>query len=188
MVHESKSKTSKKILEFVFHYLSELDVLEGQKHTTVIKLQKWEPPQEGWVNMNFDVAFCKGSSKLGFGVMLRDFNGKVLLSSSSFRLNVSVAFAAEALTVLDAVKLGSLSGFLKVILEGDSLTITWKCSSDLPDFSEISPFIRDIKRYGRNFQEIQFRHTDRLAIKVANALAKEALKKGIGSYLVQSAM
>lgn len=130
--------------------------------------------------MNFDAAFCNSLSTSGKGVIVCDSNGSILLTCSFFHQNVSTIFAAEALTALDAIKIRSVFGFQKSILEVDSLTTIKKCLSNSLDLSEISPLIGDIKTFGRSFQDLQFRYTDRSAKKVADALAKEALKKDSG--------
>lgn len=61
--------------------------------------------------MNFDAAVCKTLSTSGARVIFRDSNGSILLTCSFFHRNVSIAFVAEALTALDAIKIWSVSGF-----------------------------------------------------------------------------
>lgn len=110
---------------------------------------------EGWVKLNFDVAFCSSQLTSGTGVVAYDSNGSTLLTCSFFHQNVATTFTVKALAALDTVKKGSVFGFHKYILEGDYLTTIKKRLSDSPDLSKIIPIIRDIKSFGRSFQELQ---------------------------------
>lgn len=46
--------------------------------------------------------------------------------------------------------------------------------------------MKDIKSFDRVFRVIQYKHVYRSANKVADALAKDSIKKGMGSYPMQS--
>lgn len=102
--------------------------------------------------------------------------GQIIVFRLVVHENISSAFAAEALAGLEAKKMGLDLGFQIVTIEEVSLTVIKKCSTDLPDASEISVYIRDIKRYRSRFQALQFKHANRQENKVAYALAIEVLK------------
>ncbi|MBA0556224.1 hypothetical protein Golob_026341 [Gossypium lobatum] len=70
------------------------------------------------------------------------------------------AFAGEALTCLEAVKMGLVLRLTKVIIEGDSLSVITKCNSSHTDKSEVSSYI--------------------------HALATECVREGEGFYLIGS--
>jgi hypothetical protein len=44
-------------------------------------LQKSKPPPPGWVKMNTDAAFCLNSRTASTGIVIRDAEGKVLLTA-----------------------------------------------------------------------------------------------------------
>lgn len=117
-------------------------------------------------------------------MVIKDFHGRVMVLYSLVHTTLPNAFTVEALMTVEGIKMRSVSGFQKIILEGDSLSVIRKCNTNLPDLSVINPLIQDIKQYSRNFQNVQFRHINRFANQVAGPIAKEALKLDMGSYLI----
>ncbi|CAO2822581.1 unnamed protein product [Amaranthus hypochondriacus] len=88
----------------------------------VLSFQKWKPPSEGWVKINFD-AHVGVALRRGLGVVVRDHNGKVLLTGTrrvEANWNVHITEAAAATY---AIVIARRSGYEHVHLEGDSLSV-----------------------------------------------------------------
>lgn len=81
----------------------------------------WEPPPRGWVKINIDGAF-DASGKAGLGVVIRDYMGKVLLTSWRVVFNGSSAKQLEALAC-KGVKLGAEWVNKLAVVESDCLNL-----------------------------------------------------------------
>lgn len=129
-------KTSREISDFVLHYLNELDGLDNRKRTKGLDRRKWEPPKGEWVKVNFD------ARQSHFQIWFR--NSGSGLRRSSVHEYVSIAFAAEALATLAAVKTGLEIGLQHVILESNSLSVIKKNLLQANRIPQNSAYIRDI--------------------------------------------
>ncbi|TVU25051.1 hypothetical protein EJB05_27527, partial [Eragrostis curvula] len=54
---------------------------QTNRRPIIKKPDKWEPPPMGWVTINVDGTYSANDGRAGIGVVIRDSNGKVLLSS-----------------------------------------------------------------------------------------------------------
>jgi hypothetical protein len=77
---------------------------EGEKKDEGAQVN-WCPPASGWAKLNTDAGFCQHTCMAGIGVVIRDDEGKVILTSWRFLSNVSTAEEAEALACLECVRL-----------------------------------------------------------------------------------
>jgi hypothetical protein len=48
------------------------------------KKEVWKPPSAGWATVNTDAGFCKQSGSIGTCIVIRDHEGKVLLTAWRF--------------------------------------------------------------------------------------------------------
>lgn len=118
-------------------------------------------------------------------MVVRGQNGKIAASKSTIHSNVSSPYVAEALACLEATNLGISMGLNSVTVMGDSKTIIKKCKMGVRDKSVLGAIIVDIQNNKTRFQRIAFRYIQRAENVKAHDLAKEALRKGEGSYLVE---
>ncbi|MBA0819392.1 hypothetical protein Gohar_003672, partial [Gossypium harknessii] len=113
---------------------------------------------------------------------VRDVGGEILALKTVLHSDVASPFAAEAHSGLQAMRLGISMGFNILEIVGDSRTIIKKCQTTDFDRSVIGALIGDIHSKKVYFQEIGFHFIPK--IENAHILAKEALKKGEGYYLL----
>ena len=66
----------------------------------------WVKPDRGWAKVNVDAAIDKGTGEMGFGIVLRDHEGKFLAAKSAMRMGNWDPAAAEALAAYFGVLLG----------------------------------------------------------------------------------
>ncbi|MFQ6631507.1 hypothetical protein Gotur_008945 [Gossypium turneri] len=85
------------------------------------------------------------------------------------------------------MRLGISMGFNILEIVGDSITIIKKCQTTDFNRSIIGALIRDIHSKKIHFQEIEFHFIPKAENTYAHILAKEALKKGEGHYLLGGA-
>ncbi|MBA0556573.1 hypothetical protein Golob_026660 [Gossypium lobatum] len=93
------------------------------------------------------------------------------------------AFAAEALACVQAIQFGAESGYLRVDIEGDALSILRKLQDDLDNRSKIRAYILNVNRLKRNFINCKFKYASRIGNNVVRTLAKKGLRVGDDTYL-----
>ncbi|KAH1073287.1 hypothetical protein J1N35_025615 [Gossypium stocksii] len=106
---------------------------------------------------------------------MRNSKGLVLGSGTVLHNFISDSFAAEAIAYLQALIFSQDMGFTHVQVEGDSRTTIAKINQMLPDFSDMSTYIEEIKIKACHFQCICFHHVDRRANMVTHMVAKERM-------------
>ncbi|MBA0660675.1 hypothetical protein Goklo_012652 [Gossypium klotzschianum] len=112
---------------FVSKYMEELKGLEENICTKRRENVSWKAPSSSVIKINFDSAFDGRRFRSVSGMVARDARGTVLFTRTSFHERVVSAFAAEALACQLAVSTGFDKGWIRVIIEGDSLTTVKKC-------------------------------------------------------------
>lgn len=67
--------------------------------------QHWKPPPVGWAKINVDGAFTVEDGRCGLGIVIRNSEGKVLLSSWRFIRQCRTAEEAEVMACCEGLKL-----------------------------------------------------------------------------------
>ncbi|MBA0875744.1 hypothetical protein Goshw_004076 [Gossypium schwendimanii] len=155
----------------------------GTKEYMNERLVPERKPQGGFIKINFDGAFNKSQNRSAYRVVVRDSEGKILLSCTEIHENISSAFAAEAIAYWKAVQIGTGKGWQFLIFEGDSLAVIKKCNIKGQDRSMIGTYIYDIQQQIYRLDKIRFQHAPRSANSLAHILATETLKRGEEIYL-----
>jgi hypothetical protein len=94
---------------------------EGQQSAKSVSRQvQWTKPEEGWLKVNVDAAV----DKMGFSILLRDHEGKVLAAKCMMKMGVWESTAAEAMAAYHGIALCQERGVPNIILEGDAKQIT----------------------------------------------------------------
>ncbi|MBA0626825.1 hypothetical protein Godav_004418, partial [Gossypium davidsonii] len=110
-------------------------------------------PKAHFLKINFDAAFKAHIVKSYSGLVIKDDRSRIIGTRAILNESVLSVFVAEALTCLQAVKLGVDMGLREVAIEGDSLTVIKKAKSGPMDRSEIWTFIQYIKIEQKKFWE-----------------------------------
>ena len=72
---------------------------QGGEEISAVTMDKWQPPEEGWVKMNCDAACDKKQKCVGMGVLIRDLTGHVKAARSTTKLGCFEPAVAEAIYV-----------------------------------------------------------------------------------------
>ncbi|MBA0733324.1 hypothetical protein Gogos_017354, partial [Gossypium gossypioides] len=184
-VHERKHASGRVLAQKIESYLAELEGV-GKKKCTLknarIQRLREEITED---TIHFDAAFDTNRSRSASGVIVRDRRGEMRVSKTTLHSNVSSPFLAEALTCLQAIKLGISLGLRSVTIRGDSKTIIKKCQLIVTDKSIIGAVIEDIKSHSSLIQEIGFQFIKKSENFQAHKIAKETLANGEERYLVR---
>ncbi|MBA0555058.1 hypothetical protein Golob_014120, partial [Gossypium lobatum] len=110
-------------------------VMEGKQDPRA----NWNPLNENFVKLNFDVAY-KGNSRTSCsGFVIGNSNGQTMGSGFKQNRNISYAFSAEALSCLQGLTFANDMGFSRLIVESDACTIISRIERDREDRSKIGP-------------------------------------------------
>ncbi|KAK2361139.1 heat shock 70 kDa protein [Trifolium repens] len=82
----------------------------------------WKPPIEGWVKLNMDCAYKKGSSA-GCGGVIRDSNG-IWRGGFAKNLIIGSAYVAELWGVFKGLRYVRYLGFNRIEFNVDSIVVT----------------------------------------------------------------
>ncbi|KAA3475570.1 Zinc finger, CCHC-type [Gossypium australe] len=129
--------------------------------------KRMEAPTWQILKINFDGAFDERRKQSASGIVVRDRNGRVLLTKSELHSRLSKKRE-------------------DIIIEGDSLSIIKKCNKPDLDKSVVGVYIQDICRLQAKCRKIRFEHTLRMANKLAHIIAMESLKRREEIYLIEA--
>jgi hypothetical protein len=136
----------------------------------------WVKPASGWMKVNVDTALDRRAGKMGFGLIMRDHEGKFIAAKSIMRMGLWDSAASEALEAYFGVILGQEIGVQKMILEGDAKQIIDAIQEKDKQDSMIGHLIDDVRLSLENIPEWKVDHVYRETNRVAHGLAKLALK------------
>ncbi|MBA0798702.1 hypothetical protein Gohar_009267 [Gossypium harknessii] len=86
------------LVTFVEGYCLELSMLQSSMDPPMKKhLNRWKPPKDPILKVNFDASFCKNTNKSSTGVVIRNGKGLVMGTCIVLDVNVPTPFATEAL-------------------------------------------------------------------------------------------
>ncbi|XP_042993245.1 uncharacterized protein LOC122319281 [Carya illinoinensis] len=143
----SVARHSKQLVE-------DLHKLSMNKKARVLKQQTnqaWEAPSQGKIKANWDASVDKASGKVGVGVVVRDWNSKVIATLRMEQELFPDPHMAEAYAALQAVMLCNSLGHRDVVLEGDSLLVVegLKSQSNAPNY--VGQIVADTKEILNTF-------------------------------------
>lgn len=154
--HEGKEQSGAEVTNFITQYLQEIDKVEEKQTAHKGYEEKWVPPMDSMVKVNFDAAVNTQLHRSTSGLIARNFRGEVLASVSRLHDAVESPFAAEALACWDALSIGIECGWPSVIVEGDSRSVINKCKSLSQEKSNLGVYIRNIHKEIQGFLSIDF--------------------------------
>ncbi|KAK8494408.1 hypothetical protein V6N12_002355 [Hibiscus sabdariffa] len=188
VVHEGIVHYDHNTLSFVVAFLREHDVFNPPACLRPLRSHgSWSASGSDVINVKFDASYDISGRKSVSGVVCQDSEGLILVACCYPHSYVSDPFQAEALACLVAIGFARDLGFARVLLEGDSLTIIKKCSSETNDISLVSPVIADIKEVAKSFQHIRFTFAYREANVAAHTLAHEGKTFSSPMYWIEDA-
>ncbi|XP_016729676.1 uncharacterized protein [Gossypium hirsutum] len=145
MVNEGLKFELHELVGFVQSYDQDLRFTIAKDLTTGMRQNSsWQPPQTGFIKLNFDASFENKSNCSISAVLARDFEGLVMGACTVPNDDITDAFVAEARACERALYFARDMGFCKVVLEGDSITVIKKLKTNAIDRSILSPISQHI--------------------------------------------
>ncbi|XP_071678387.1 uncharacterized protein [Lolium perenne] len=121
----------------------------------------WAAPPEGVTCINVDAALFPGERRMGYGVVLRDHNGTIILYVSEGLGGMPQPEMAEALAVRWALTISKEPGVFRAVLTSYCLSLIQRIASRQPDRSSLGTVIADIKSLASDFESCTFKFARR---------------------------
>ncbi|GLJ06385.1 hypothetical protein SUGI_0037820 [Cryptomeria japonica] len=145
--------------------LPKLSVRKGNR-----KHIRWKAPPVGWLKLNFDGS-CRGNPRVfGFGVVIHNSEGKLLLGSYG-AMRVATNNEAEIQALLEGLKLCVTNKMTKIVIEGDSLVIIQGIIKRGFQSRNLNKWVSCISRLLNDINHYEITHTYREGNRVAECVA-----------------
>jgi hypothetical protein len=136
---------------------------------------KWQAPPEGFLKINWDASLDVSRKRMGMGIAIRDYRGKLLVAYCATREFITDPATAEALTAWQAAQLSHRLGLQNIVLEGDALEVVNVLRTEETWLGRYGHILQDAKHMLSQCREWQVNHVHRQGNAVAHGLAKLAL-------------
>ncbi|KAL5753363.1 hypothetical protein ACOSQ2_023870 [Xanthoceras sorbifolium] len=136
---------------------------------------KWKAPPSDIIKINTDAAVDLNNSCFGLGIIVRNEEGLVLLSSSLFLQAGFLPEIAEATAILRGIQLALDAGLHPFVVESDNLNVVNLILAKEPPRSEIGLVISDILNLLVSVDFISISYVPRTVNSVTHDLAKFTL-------------
>jgi hypothetical protein len=143
------------------------------------RIDTWETPEQGWIKVNTDAGFCAQSGDSSAGIVIRDENGKVLLTAWQLLRQCATVEEAEAEACLRGVRLmtewnGEWTG-KPAVIESDCSTMVQALDRASGTRAQWDGLLTDIRGPCMLLPGFKLRMIKREANAVAHCLAKRAM-------------
>lgn len=137
------------------------------------QVQRWKPPDEGWVKCNTDGAFYPGVQHGAIGLVLRDASGNFVAGRAQWYQYSLDALTVEAMACRDGAILARDNGVQQLVLETDCQELVKLWQEGSGQRSRIAPIIREAQDICSGFNRFVFSFISRSCNRVAHTLAKQ---------------
>ncbi|KAA3489714.1 reverse transcriptase [Gossypium australe] len=153
------------------------EILSPSSSSLVIK--NWKPPDLGFIKLNFDAAFQNDTKIAITAVLARNSEGNIVGAETCLFRDVNDAFVAKARACERAISMAATWGFLRVIVEGNSLTVIKSIKKRQNDKSILRLITQNIFFLETCFEEISYQFVPRVVNSAAHSLALEGRRRQV---------
>ena len=116
----------------------------------------WKPPPTLVFKLNFDATVFLEAKRTGFGAIIRNDKGEVMVGMSVGGPPVSSNEEAQLLACRKAVEFATDAGFTKLVIEGDNSNVMKALSSSLANRSLLGNVVDDVHHLVCGMQWVSF--------------------------------
>ena len=117
------SRLNQHAMDYLKEYCDALDHLVVTGSNPGVVTQAWQPPPCLQYKLNFDGAVFEGGDGSGYGAVIRNDKGQVMVAISAKGGAVSDSEEVEALACRKALEVAVDTGFTDLIIEGDNAAV-----------------------------------------------------------------
>ena len=156
--------------------LHEFQVARSNQFLTIqrIGITSWIPPSSPLLKVNFDGAVFQDTLNVGIGVVIRDFEGKVLNALSERTKLPPTVDDVEAMACRRANEFAIENGLQQALFEGDSAIVINYIKDGPPCLASFGHIIEDVIDLTSHLYYCSFSHVQRKGNSMADKLAKLA--------------
>ena len=157
-----------------FDFLKEFQQTQMQLSipaTTPIR-NVWQPLPQSVYKLNFDTTIFTDLNCSGFGAIIQNDRGEVIVAMSVKGPPITNSEEVEALACRKALEFSIDADFLELIIKGDNANVMRAISSLLPNHSLLGHIIEDVKCLMCGLQYVSVNSTRREGNKIAHVLAR----------------
>lgn len=136
-------------------------------------VSSWSPPSLGLVKVNSD-ASCFADNVVGFGAVVRDCMGKVLMATCCLKVGTYEIEVAEAMAARNALCMALDASFSHSVLELDCANLYHKLRKNLKVKSAAGAIIEDIRKLASYCSSFSLCLVGRNGNEVAHTLANSS--------------
>jgi hypothetical protein len=165
----------KKILTFVDMVLLHCFKFSFSNICESTRQSNWNPPPEGWIMINVDVAIFEDSSRMGLSLVFRNHNDDFIIAIKQGIEKITNPEFAEMLAFRRVVHFATQLSYNQVIMVSDCLSLINKLNAPSRDRSHTGIIVEDIKCMSSTSSiAFSFKHVSRKCNQVAHILANSA--------------
>ena len=138
-------------------------------------VERWKPPENGWLKLNSDGVLAKSLDRGGGGVFLRDHVGAFRGAASCVFNGVSDPEVAEILACRKAVQMAVQRGAQKIHLEVDNKGVAAMINDKERNLSAAGAIIQEVKALLNTRQDYKVTWVRCSGNNAAHVLAREGL-------------
>lgn len=168
---------ARKAVSFVVEYKDSMESDPKLVQEGIPRRNVWRKPDAGSYKLNTDATIFP-DGKVGFGSIMRDEDGDIIMATSNIQEGVFEVDEAEALAARHAVILAMESGMRNFELESDCLKLISHLKKGTKENSSFGNIVFDILELNKRGSNISFSHVCRKGNQVAHNLAHNSRKYG----------
>jgi len=135
----------------------------------------WVKPPGGTIKCNMDAAIFQNNAVAGYGICYRNSEGELLLGKSAIIHSSLSVLEAEAIALLEAMKLSISSRFHHVYYETDSKILTKAILSNTIHHNEFGDLVAQCRNLLITNSGFKVSFIRRQANRVAHSIARASL-------------
>jgi ribonuclease HI len=164
-------------------------IFKKERVGTARSVRKWEKPPNGTLKLNCDATFDTASKTGGWGFIIRDEDGDVVLAGSGRVDHLLDSFQAEVARCLQGIQSAIDLGISRIVVELDALLVVQAISSTAYDRSAAGNLIKELRGLVQsNFSSFKCVYVPRSCNAVADALAIHGCNQVMGAATVLSSL
>lgn len=138
------------------------------------RCSRWRPPPIDWLKCNFDSGYKQGQSFTNTGWVIRNSDGKILLTGCAKLRSANSPLQAEALGFLHVLQVTWSQGMRRICFESDNKELT-SLINKCEDHSQIGTLLQDIRYWMAKLPLASLAHVNRERNSAADKMAHQAL-------------
>ena len=138
--------------------------------------QRWEPPKEGTMMINTDIAISAKMVRSGLGIIARNWCGAIVKAKGITERRKGEAATEETLAIRGALEMAQGAGWTNIEVQSDCKYVVSLINTDNVQECRLQTLLDDIDVLKKRFESCTFSFVPRTANSCSHELAQFAVK------------